>query len=179
MKFSNFKFSLDDDYFNRSERHLSFGDVKERIIKFIKRDPVASYKLAIGTDSQVKGGYTVFASAIVVHRVKKGAWGCIKKNILDREVMNLREKISIETNLTLQLASKFTPDFFDEITEIILPYVDKGANFSHEVHIDIGKKGETKRFTKEMVGYFAGLDFEAKIKPESYAATSYANKYTK
>ncbi len=178
------RIDLDDfienmSFFNNTERNLSFDQVIERIIKFVERDKRGRYRLAIGTDSQVKSESTVFITAIIIHQIGKGAWGCVNKCVIPTRLMNLREKISLEAIMTQQIASMFTSDFFERIMEIILPYINKGANFEHEIHIDIGNKGETKKLIKEMVGFFTGLGFETKIKPESYAASSYANKYTK
>ncbi|MTI48285.1 MAG: hypothetical protein FH761_10610 [Firmicutes bacterium] len=158
---------------------MTFEDVKINILNFVQKDPRGIYTLAIGTDSQAKSNSTLFVSAIMIYRLGKGAWGCMSKYSNNRKILNLREKISIETLLTQQIATKFTPDFLDEIIEIILPYINKGAEFHHEVHIDIGKKGDTKKLINEMTSYFAGMGFETKIKPESYVASSYADKYTK
>lgn len=166
-------------FYNSTERNLTFNQVLSRILSFIKKNPRGNYNLAIGSDSQVKSDYTVFISAIIIHERGKGAWGCVSKFIVPRKITNLKEKIFIEATKTQQLAFMFTPEFFEQITEIILPYIDKGASFQHEIHIDIGTKGETRNLIKETVGYFAGLGFETKIKPDSYAASSYANKYTK
>jgi predicted RNase H-related nuclease YkuK (DUF458 family) len=48
-----------------------------------------------------------------------------------------------------------------------------------EAHIDVGTKGETRKLIKEMVGYFEGMGIDAKIKPDSFVASSYANRYSK
>ena len=53
----------------------------------------------------------------------------------------------------------------------------KGVSF--EFHIDIGTKGPTKALINEMVGMVKGLNFIPKIKPDSYCASSFADKYTK
>lgn len=48
-----------------------------------------------------------------------------------------------------------------------------------EFHIDIGTKGQTKTLINEMVGMVRGLNFVPKIKPESYCASAFADRYTK
>lgn len=166
-------------FFNTTSRNLKFEDVTDYILKFIKKDPRGIYTLAIGTDSQVKNDCTVFISAIMIYRLGKGAWGCMSKYSTTRRITNLREKISIETFLTQQIAYMFEKEFLDCVIDIILPYIDKGAEFHHEVHIDIGRKGDTKKLIKEMTSYFAGMGFETKIKPDSYVASGYADRYTK
>ena len=166
-------------FFNKSMKKICFIDVFKKILDFVKYDPKEIYTLAIGTDSQVKADCTVFISAIMIYRKGKGAWGCMSRYRTQRRIVNMREKISIETFLTQQIAYMFTPNILDEIIDIILPYIDQGAEFHHEVHIDIGNNGSSKRLIKEMTSYFAGMYFEPKIKPDSYVASSYANRYTK
>lgn len=166
-------------FFNSLGKKMVFEDVVDYILGFVEKNPMGVYTLAIGTDSQVKSNNTVFISAIMIYRHGKGAWGCMRKFNTPRRIINLREKISIETLLTQQIAYMFKPDILDRIIGIIIPYLDKGAEFHHEVHIDIGKVGASRKLINEMTSYFAGMEFETKIKPNSYVASSYANKYTK
>jgi len=48
-----------------------------------------------------------------------------------------------------------------------------------EIHLDVGRSGETRELIREVVGMVAGSGFDAKIKPESYGASSVADKHTK
>ncbi len=168
---------------NSTQNTMSFDEVFENILAFIKRDPASNYKLAIGTDSHVKN-ITRFVTAIHLHRigtdgVGKGAWGCIKEHIIHRRITSLREKISIETSLTQEILYLIDYNRMSQILEILIPYADKGADISIEAHIDIGTKGATRELIQEMVGRFMGMGIDAKIKPDSYAASSYADRYTK
>ncbi|SHK23046.1 ribonuclease H-like YkuK family protein [Paramaledivibacter caminithermalis] len=168
---------------NSTNKHMSFEEVFNNILYFIKQDPNALYKLAIGTDSHVKA-LTRFISAIHLHRIGqdgigKGAWGCIKEYIVPRRISSLREKISIETSLTQELLFLFDYKRISEILDILIPYLDKGSDFTIEAHIDIGRKGATRDLVNEMLGRFSNMDVETKIKPDSYAASSYADRYTK
>lgn len=156
---------------------MSFEDVFLRIINFIKDDPSASYRIAIGTDSQIRNK-SYFVTAILVHRVGKGAVGFIKEVVISRTIKSLREKISLETALTQEIAYMFTPHHIEQIYEAILSQ----GNHTHldlEIHLDIGSNGLTKSLIKEMVTRVSGLGFDVKIKPYAPAASSLANKYTK
>lgn len=144
-----------------------FDDLLEEILFFIKSDPNANYKIIIGSDSHVRSN-TCFVTAIVIQKVGKGAkyyyW---KKN--QRKISSLRQKIFYETNLSLQVAGK-VDDYLN----------NKGfEKLNVEVHIDVGKKGDTKDFIKEVVGMVMGCGFDAKIKPYSYGASKVADRYTK
>ncbi len=170
-------------FHNSTQSQMTLDDVFDNILSFIKKYPVSSYKLAIGTDSHVKS-ITRFVTAIHLHRigtdgVGKGAWGCIKEHVVHRRITSLREKISIETSLTQELLYMIDYKKVSQILDILIPYADKGADFSMEAHIDIGTKGATRELIQEMVGRFMGMGINTKIKPDSYAASSYADRYTK
>jgi predicted RNase H-related nuclease YkuK (DUF458 family) len=55
----------------------------------------------------------------------------------------------------------------------------KNREITFEFHIDVGTKGPTKALINEMIGMVKGLNFVPKIKPDSYCASSFANRYTK
>ncbi|HHW49091.1 MAG TPA: hypothetical protein GXX14_10835 [Clostridiaceae bacterium] len=157
--------------------YMTFEEVFERIIDFIKADLNSSYKISVGTDSQV-GSKTVFVSCIHVHRIGKGATGFLHKSELQRPVKSLREKIYLETCASLQLAYLFDEDKINRIYSVFgTNKRKKGVSF--EFHIDIGRRGPTKALINEMVGMVKGLNFIPKIKPDSYCASCFADKYTK
>lgn len=153
--------------------YLNFNQVYESIINFIKADINSLYKISIGTDSQVES-HTVFVSCVHVHRVGRGATGFLHKTEYPRAITNLREKIYLETSLTLQLAYMFNEEKIQNIRKAV-----GSDNVSFEFHIDIGTRGKTKSLINEMVGMVKGLDFVPKIKPDSYCASHFADKYTK
>jgi len=172
-------FIFDENTVFRSLRkdNLTFMEVYNEILKFISSDTGSSYKISIGTDSQVGLG-TVFVSCILIHRVGKGAIGFLHKSELSRQVKNLREKIYMETCSSLQLAYLFD----DEKIANIIKTVKSGGNsrgVTFEFHIDVGTKGPTKTLINEMVGMVQGLSFIPKIKPDSYCASCFADRYTK
>lgn len=155
-----------------SRQYSSFEEVYNAILEFIKSDAQSPYRISIGTDSQV-GSKTVFVTCVHVHRVGKGAIGFLHRAELSRPVKNLREKIYLETCTTLQLAYLFDEEKINGIYNAVKRKVD------FEFHIDIGRKGRTKALISEMVGMVKGINFVPKIKPDSYCASSFANKYTK
>lgn len=166
-------------FYNSTHDNMDLDTVFTYVINFIKQDCNSSYRLSIGTDSQVKSNSTVFVTAIVIHRIGKCAWGCVNKIIIPYKINSIREKISIEANLTLQIVNEISINYFDKLLNSVINCLDEGTDFYNEIHIDIGKNGKTRSMINEIIKYFSGLGFSTKIKPESYAASSYANKYTK
>ncbi|MGG4364991.1 ribonuclease H-like YkuK family protein [Bacillus subtilis] len=166
-------------FYNLSEAQMTFQNVMERLKAFVQKDPRSSYVLSIGTDSQVYRDYTKFITALHLHRTGKGAWGCLKNHTVDRPIHSLREKISLETAYSQETAAHILDGHLMDITDLLLPFTGEGADLTFEVHLDIGKKGLTKDLIQEMTGRITSMGIEAKIKPDSYTAFSYANRFTK
>jgi predicted RNase H-related nuclease YkuK (DUF458 family) len=160
-----------------SKGYLTFGQVYDEILEFIRTDTNSSYRISVGTDSQVGSG-TVFVSCIHIHRIGKGAIGFLHKSEMGRPVRNLREKIYLETCASLQLAYMFDEEKIKRIYEVAgIKHSSRGITF--EFHIDVGVRGQTKALINEMVGMVRGINFIPKIKPESYCASCFADRYTK
>jgi len=153
--------------------NINFVDLYDSIINFIEGDINSSYKISIGTDSQTGSMKTIFVSCIHIHRIGMGAIGFLHKDVIPRYIKSLREKIYLETCATLQLACLFNEERIEAIKALLGPKV------YFEFHIDIGTRGSTKTLINEMVGMVNGLDFIPKIKPESYCASCFADRYTK
>jgi len=57
----------------------------------------------------------------------------------------------------------------------------KGSNFNYQfcyIHADVGEQGKTKDMIKEVTGFIRGNGFEPCIKPESFAASNVADRYS-
>jgi uncharacterized protein len=166
---------------NLQEKGMSFEQVFERIVAFMKSHPIGNYRLMVGTDSQVHKSYTVFITGIVIQNEGKGVWACIRKIVVPRKMTQLHERISLELSLTEEIVSLFTEERKNELISIVLPHLYDGASFTMEGHIDIGagKRNKTSEFVKEMVTRMESMGVEPKIKPDAFVASSYANRYTK
>lgn len=168
---------------NVSEKNLSLEQVFGRILTFISKHPQYAYHFVIGTDSQVHRGYTKFVTGIVIHRLGKGAWACYREVIVSRELTSIKEKLSMETALSQEVASYFTKAEFYKMEEPLLPYVYKGASLETFIDIDAGTTpviNKTSQYVQEMVERVKAMGiYEARVKPDAYAASSYANRYTK
>lgn len=160
---------------------MNFNEIFHHIKDFMAKEPTANYRLMIGTDSQVHHLYTTFITGVIIHRVGKGAWACFREVEHPREYTNLKEKISMETTLTEEVAFEFTEGHKDELVSIVLPHIYNGATLEMEGHIDVGKEKRnlTRHLVQEMVSRIESLGLQPRIKPDSLAASGYANRYTK
>lgn len=164
-------------FFNSTQKNMSFATVVKMIKSFIAQNPDQKYRLAVGTDSQVRGKFTCFATGIHIHRVGQGAWCCVFKKVENKRYSNLREKISKETIITYEILSMLNEHLIDTLCGYAVKY--KHFDCRIEAHIDVGTKGETRKLIREMVGYFEGMGIDAKIKPDSFVASSYADRCSK
>ncbi|RSL33995.1 hypothetical protein D7Z54_07725 [Salibacterium salarium] len=168
-------------FHNLSRKNMSFEEIYAHIEWFISQDPKAQYILMIGTDSQIQRNGTRFITGIVIRRVGHGVWACLKKHETTKRMEHLHEKISMETFLTEEVAQLFTPEKRQRLFTLILPYIDEGSSFTLEGHLDVGKgkRNKTKIYVEEMMSRLKGYGMKARVKPDSFVASSYANRYTK
>ncbi len=163
-------------FFNSTRRGMRMDDIIQEMKKFMNDYPYTEYKLVVGTDSQVVGKKTCFATAIILHRAGMGTWACIGKQIELRNIWSLHDKISKETEITYTTLHEITEKLQDNIIDNMVKY--KNFSFVQEAHLDIGRKGRTRELINEMLGWFKGSGVTPKIKPYSYASYV-ANRYSK
>ncbi len=159
-------------FISPSKGELTQDEVIREISNFVDDQPSSFYRLVIGTDSQAKklnGKSEIdFISAIVVHRKGHGARYFWRKK-KEFKIPVLRDKIYTETSLSLELAQEIVPLLRAQITP---------AKYDLEIHIDVGPLGPTREMIKEVVGMVNGNGFTAKTKPDSWGASSVADKHT-
>ena len=121
-------------------------------------------KVCIGTDSQVKGKETEFATVIVFIRKGKGGFMYISNETTKR-------KISIKQRMLEEVAKSI--DVAYALCKVFTAY---GVDM--EVHADINTNPNFKSndALKEAMGYIMGMGFAFKAKPEAFASSSCANK---
>lgn len=154
-----------------SKGSIKGQDLVAEISGFIKEDPGSFYSLVIGTDSQTRRvnnkAEIDFVTAVIVYRKGKGARYFWRKE-KQFKAPALRDKIYTETQMSLDIAQKIVP----KIRKVI-----SAAKYDLEIHIDVGPLGPTREMIREVVGMVNGNGFTAKTKPESWGASSVADKH--
>ncbi|HSX49120.1 MAG TPA: ribonuclease H-like YkuK family protein [Candidatus Saccharimonadales bacterium] len=151
---------------------VTLGKIIDEIAEFIDSDPKSFYSIVIGSDSQIKHNNGIkecdFVTAIIVHRKGFGARYFWNKDKVKKAPV-LRDKIYTETLRSLATA--------EEIVPVLRQYIDE-SKYDFEIHIDVGPNGKTRDMIKEVVGMVNGNGYIAKTKPESWGASSVADKHT-
>lgn len=121
-------------------------------------------KVCIGTDSQVKGAETEFATVIVFLREGHGGFMFIH-NEKTRDSYSIKERMLIEVAKSIEIAY--------ELCDLFTEY-----DVDMEVHADINTNPQFKSnlALREAMGYILGMGFAFKAKPEAFASSSCANK---
>lgn len=121
-------------------------------------------KVCIGTDSQVKGKETEFATVIVFVRKGKGGFMYIH-NEITLQKMGIKERMLNEVSKSIDIA--YT------LCRLFTLY-----NIEMEVHADINTDPNFKSHDalKEAMGYIMGMGFAFRAKPHAFASSSCANK---
>lgn len=148
---------------------ITFEELFDDLVGYTNQYPDDSYKLIIGTDSHsFLNESVIFVTAVVVHRIGKGGRFYYHKQ-KTRYMESLRQRIYYETFLSLEVAARLT----EQLAQ------NGETRLNVEIHLDVGEKGETRDIIKEVVGMVIGSGYQACIKPDSYGATTVADRFTK
>jgi uncharacterized protein len=140
--------------------------IKDAVKQAIIRETENGFhlKVCIGTDSQVKGKETEFATVIVFLREGRGGFMFIH-NEKTFQKYGIKERMLVEVAKSIEIAY--------ELCDLFTLY-----DVDMEVHADINTNPSFKsnEALKEAMGYILGMGFAFKAKPEAFASSSCANK---
>ena len=134
----------------------------------------SDFFLTIGTDSQ---NFSDTKVVIVIAMRCVGHGGIYFYEVLHIDkIQNVKQKLNMETGLSLETANKIM-----DIIESDDKYSDMYLNSNFAIHVDAGRseKGKTKEVIPEIVGWIKACGYECVVKPDSYAASSIANRISK
>jgi len=149
--------------FNGETIHLPIKDaVEEAINKETAKN--IRLKVCIGTDSQVKGDDTEFATVIVFLREHNGGFMYIHNE-------RTKTKYHIKERMLLEVAKSI--DVAYALCDLFIKY-----QIEMEVHADINTNPGFKSndALKEAMGYILGMGFAFKAKPDAFASSCCADK---
>lgn len=149
--------------FNGETIHLPIYDAVEDALKK-ETDNGVKLKVCIGTDSQVKGNETEFATVIVFLREHSGGFMFIH-NEKTKQKFHIKERMLAEVAKSIEVAYELCNLFINYDVEM-------------EVHADINTNPQFKSndALREAMGYILGMGFAFKAKPEAFASSCCADK---
>jgi predicted RNase H-related nuclease YkuK (DUF458 family) len=140
--------------------------VKQAVEEATIKETKAGYKLkvCIGTDSQVHGAETEFATVIVFLREKSGGFMFIS-NDRTSQPYSIKERMLVEVAKSIEVAYSLC-DLFNKY------------DVDMEVHADINTNPQFKsnEALREAMGYILGMGYAFKAKPDAFASSCCADK---
>ncbi|PIV12811.1 MAG: hypothetical protein COS47_00585 [Candidatus Nealsonbacteria bacterium CG03_land_8_20_14_0_80_36_12] len=165
--------TFQNHFYNPTRGTLSLEEMIEEMFNYISEKSEKFYDIIVGCDSS-SGETPHFPVAVVVLRVGEGGRFFLKRVKYQKKFYNWKERILEEILLSCQLALVLR----EKLEKKRKSLVNKVNYQLRYIHADIGQEGETKDMIKEVVGLIRGNGFEAKIKPDSFAASTVADRYT-
>lgn len=158
---------------------MDFSEVIKDIHAYILAQPEFFYDIVVGCDSP-SSDKPFFPIAIVVLRTGAGGRFFLKKMhypdaYLKRFMhINWKQRILQEVYLSCELALSLRETLEKE-------FGASRPNFNYQfqyIHADVGERGKTREMVKEVTGLIRANGFEPRIKPQSFAASVVADRYT-
>ena len=164
-------------FYNPTRGNLKIEEAMAEMVNYMKEKPDKFYDIIVGCDSS-SGEDPHFPVAVVILRVGEGGRFFLRKVTyppsLRRKFSNWKMRILEEVLLSCELALYLRENFEKRIKT-----AEGGPHYQFRyIHADVGEAGQTKDMIKEVTGLIRGNGFEPKIKPEAYAASVVADRYT-
>ena len=163
-----------ESYGARNNSSDKYGRLTEEDSMWIASERIKNspndFTIYIGTDSQTHSD-TKIVSVMVIYEHKRGGFSFFTIDWTDRYTVDrLSEKITDETQRSIDLANR-----------TLLYMLENDVDVEVCVHADVGKGKHSK--TKDMINWVVAMveaeGFRAYVKPESWAASSVADRISK
>ena len=161
-------------------RSYTYGDLEleqipEKILDYYNRNKTynAPFSIIVGTDSQ---NFSDTKMVNVITIICEGHGGIFFYDVTRQPLIkDVRKKLHVETNTSLEIADKLISIFEQK------EYEELFMNVNFSIHVDAGNSdnGKTKMLIPELVGWIKSCGYDCKVKPDSFAASSIADKISK
>lgn len=163
-----------NDFYNPSRGHLSFDGMIAELLNYLQEQPNSFYDVIVGCDSS-SSEEPEFPLVVVVLRKGAGGRFFLKKvNYRRKKFYHWKTRILEEIYLSCELALNLK-----EVLENKIAGLAMIPNYQFRyIHADVGEQGQTKEMIKEVAGIIRSNGFELKLKPEAFAASNVADRFS-
>ena len=156
-------------------KSITHGDVEiceiaEIVKNYLIEKQGHSNHIVIGTDSQNFSDTKVVAVIAVYTEGKGGKFFYDITHI--RKIMSVQQKLHMETAMSLEYADKL-------ITGMNKLNFDYTKFASIGIHVDAGYNGPSGQVIPELIGWIKAMGYDVAVKPESFVASSIADRISK
>ena len=165
-------------FYNPTKGNLLLPDMVEELFCYMKEKPEKFYDIIVGCDSS-SSQEPHFPIAVVILRKGEGGRFFLRKvSYKERKFYNLHQRILQEVLLSCELALCLRENIIEK-AQRLSEQRSNSLNYQFlYIHADVGEHGPTRDMIKEVTGLIRGNGFEPKIKPEAFAASVVADRYT-
>lgn len=155
---------------------LELKDIPEKLLQFYDRNKVygEDMEITIGTDSQTHEVGTKIVTVISI--ICKGHGGIFFHTSEYRDAITIvKQKLETETYISLETAKALLDELDDPRYKVLMD------NCGFSIHIDAGTAphGKTRDLIQGLTGWVHAMGYKCEVKPNSYAASSVADKISK
>ncbi|MDL1956260.1 MAG: ribonuclease H-like YkuK family protein [Candidatus Desulfofervidus auxilii] len=161
------KVKIKDIFFSPTKGEVHLEEIAELIVQTVINSD-GGCRLIVGTDSKKHTDYLTYVTVIILYRIGKGGVYFYQRQRSEVGRYSLQAAIYHETALSLAVAARLD-DLLKKhgLTDLEI-----------EIHSDVGNHGKTKELIQEVVSWINASGYTAQIKPESFGASTVADKYT-
>lgn len=135
-----------------------------------------TYEIVVGCDSS-STETPVFPLALVILRKGEGGRFFLAKLRYpegEKKFYSWRERILEEVYLSCDFALAFRAELKSKVADC-----QDNLDYKFEyIHADVGRTGKTRDMIREVTGLIKSNGFYPKLKPESFAASAVADRFT-
>lgn len=155
---------------------IDFERVPDFLLDFYEKgkDDEQGHAIIVGSDSQ---NFNYTKAVTVIAMIRYGHGGVFFYEVTKMPLLrDVRSKLYTETQSSLETAVALI-----ELLEGDERYEEMYRSCPISIHVDAGNsdKGKTAALIPEIVGWVRSLGYDCKVKPESFVASSIADKISK
>ena len=155
---------------------LDLKQIPEKLMLFYDRNSVYGepMELTVGTDSQNHSSGTKIVT--VISMICKGHGGIFFYTAEYRELMKIvKQKLETETYISSETAKALLDELDDDSYRVLIDECPLS------IHIDAGNAphGKTRDLIQALTGWVHAMGYECEVKPDSYSASTIADRISK
>ena len=155
---------------------LNLSEIPGKLMDYYNRNTVYGepMEITIGTDSQNHSSGTKIVTVISI--ICKGHGGLFFYESEYRDLINIiKQKLETETYISLETAKSLLDELDDDRYRILIDECPLS------IHIDAGNapNGKTRDLIRALTGWVHAMGYDCEVKPDSYSASTIADRLSK
>lgn len=156
-------------------KSITYGEVNipqiRNIVESRIHSGIESIEITVGTDSQSFVNFTKLVNVIAIRIGNRGGFFFYDFKTMPL-ITSLRHKLTEETSWSINTACELLEEIKHSEIKLL-------RDCKIVIHSDIGIHGPTNQLISEIVGWITASGFQCEIKPQSFAASTIADRLSK